>query len=701
MTTSNLQAALQPRSIAIIGASQNPDKIGGRPVDYLQRFGYRGKVYPVNPGRPEVQGLRAWPSVDALPEAPDLAIIAVPRAEATEAVQQCARIGTRVSVVMSSGFGEGNSSEGAALERAMVADARAAGMRLVGPNCQGLANFSNGALATFSTMIKECPPADGHIAILSQSGTLGMAPYGLLRRRGLGVRHAHATGNDADVTIAELAAAVAEDEQVRLMLLYLEGMPDPHNLARLGWIAQERGLPVLALKSGRTAAGKAAAQSHTGALASEDRVVDAFFEQHGIWRAQTMEELVDGAEMYLKRWKVGGRSVVTVSNSGAAGVLAADAVTLHGMQMASFAPETRQALEGILPSFANVSNPVDITGALLTDSSLFTKALGVIAQDPAADAFLVAFPVAGAGYDVESYADAAAALEESTGKPVVAASPQPDVAALFRQREVPVFTSESRAVAMLDQLTRHHQRLEEARRRFAGTPLHTGGLLEADPTPASPRMVNEAESLAALADAGVPVVRHRLCARADEARAALETFGAPVVVKGCSSAVAHKSELGLVRLGLRTEEEVVAAFVEMQETTVARGLPFEGVIVAAMERGQRELMIGAHRDPVFGPVVVIGDGGKYVESMPDNQLLLLPCTRDEVISRMQRLRIAPLLVGVRGDPPLDTHAFVDAVLAVAHLMLNATDVQSVDLNPVIVSAAGQGCRAVDAVLLRA
>lgn len=696
MSTS-LQHALAPRSIAIVGASQNPDKIGGRPVDYLQRFGFRGKVFPVNPTRREVQGLPAWPGVAALPEAPDLAIIAVPRDEAIEAVRQCAAIGTRVGIVMSSGFGEGHSAAGRADERAMVETARAAGMRLVGPNCQGLANFSNGALATFSTMIKECPPADGQVAILSQSGTLGMAPYGLLRRRGIGVRHAHATGNDADVTIAELAAAVAEDEQVRLMLLYLEGLPDPHHLAQLGRIAQARRLPVVALKSGRTAAGQAAALSHTGALASEDRVVDAFFERHGIWRAQTMEQLVDAAEMYLKDWKVGGRRLVTVSNSGAAGVLAADAASFHGMEMAAFAAPTRDALAAILPSFANVTNPVDITGALLTDSSLFGKALAVIAEDPAADAFLAAFPVAGAGYDVGSYADAAARLEAATAKPVVAATPQPDVAALFCARGLPVFSSESAAIAALDQFTRHHQRLEAARRR---SEAGAGPAMPPRPQPAAPpRMADEADSLARLAAAGVPVVTHRRCDDVAQALEAFAALGAPVVVKACSSAVAHKSDLGLVRLGLDSPDAVARAVVELRQAMDEHGLAFEGVVVAAMVRGQRELMIGAHRDPVFGAVVVVGDGGRYVELMPDHQLLLVPFTRGDVIERLQRLRIAPLLGGARGEPALDVEAYADAVMAVGRLMQQAPDVRSVDLNPVIVRAAGSGCVAVDAVLL--
>ena len=694
MPPNSLLSALNPASIAVVGASQNPDKIGGRPIDYLQRFGYQGQIYPINALRSEVQGIKAYETLQALPAAPDMAIIAVPREDAIAAVNTCAEMGTRMCVVMTAGFGEGHSTQGRTHEREMVAKARSAGMRIVGPNCQGLANFSNGVLATFSTMVKECPPQDGHVAILSQSGTLGMAPYGVLRRRGIGICHAHSTGNDADVTIAELAAAVAEDEQVRLMLLYLEGIPDPENIARLGRIAQQRDLPVLALKSGRTAAGQVAALSHTGAIASEDRVVDAFLERHGIWRVQTMEDLVDAAEMYLKRWRINGRRLVTISASGAAGVLATDAAIACGMQMATFEAATRERLGNILPSFANVSNPVDITGAILNNRDLFDQAFDIIARDPAADAFLAAFPVAGAGYDVESYARAAARVSAQTNKPVVAASPQPDVAAVFLAHGIPTYTSESRAVAMLDQLTAQHGRIAQARARASAASM-TG---HARPG-GKPRSLNEADSLAFLAARDIPVVRHHLCATEDGAVEAWRLMKAPVVVKGCSSGVTHKSELGLVRLGIEGEEQMREAFRGLRDTLEANGAPFDGVIVAERRQGLRELLIGAHRDPVFGPVVVMGDGGKYVEVMPDNVLLLAPFTHDEARERLQKLRIAPLFNGVRGDPPMDIEAYIDVAMAVGRMMVNEPQVVSVDLNPVLVDVRSRRCCALDAVVV--
>ena len=249
---------------------------------------------------------------------------------------------------------------------------------------------------------------------------MSVVPYGLLRERGIGVRHSHATGNDCDVTIAELASLVAEDPDLKLLLLYLEGISDPKHLADTARIARERDLPVIALKSGRTAAGQEAARSHTGALANEDRLVDAFFEKHGIWRARDTAELVGSAEMYLKGWKPKGRRLVAISNSGAVCVMAADAATAVGMPMAKIADRTRADLARILPAFATITNPIDITAALLTNSRLFSDILPVLAQDPAADAFLIGIPVAGQGYDVDAFARDSAEFARATGKPLAA-----------------------------------------------------------------------------------------------------------------------------------------------------------------------------------------------------------------------------------------------------------------------------------------
>lgn len=683
-----LRAALDPRSIAVIGASEHPDKIGGRPLFYLARHGYRGKVYAINPKRTLTQGFPTVPSLDDLPSAPDAAIVVVPGEAAIAAVEHCARIGVKACVTMTSGFGETGTAAGKAAEARMVAAARAGGMRMIGPNAQGLANFGNGAILSFSSMFIEAPPMDGPVGVVSQSGAMSVVPYGMLRARGIGVRYANATGNDADVSVAEVAAAVAEDPAVRLLLLYLESIADPAALAEAARIARDRGLPIVALKSGRTAAGQQAAQSHTGALANEDRVVDEFFRQHGIWRAADLRELVQCTELYLKGWKPSGRRLVAISNSGAVCVLAADAASRLGMPMAALAADTRAAMAAALPTFATSTNPIDLTAALLTNSRLFGDILPILARDPAADAFLIGLPVAGAAYDVDAFARDTAAFAATTGKPTVAAIPQPSVAAPFRETGIPVFETEGEAVAALAQFVAHHECIRHARGGDPARPL---------PVPES-RSLNEAESLALVVAAGVPVVPHRQCHTADEAVAALAALGAPVAVKGCSSEVAHKSELGLVRLNLNDDAGVRAAFSELRHGLESRGFAFDGVIVAAMTSGRRELMIGGHVDPMFGPVVVFGDGGKYVEVLPDAAMLLPPFTHADVLDALSTLRVAPLLGGVRGEAAMDIGAFADAVVAVGQLMLRRNQpITSLDINPVMVGSDGAGCVALDAV----
>jgi acetate---CoA ligase (ADP-forming) len=688
-----LRFCLEPRSIALIGASENPNKIGGRPLLYLQRFGYPGRIYPINPNRAEVQGVKSYPDLASLPEAPDLAIVMVAGDGAVEACRQCAERGVKVAICMASGFAE-TGSRGAATEKAMAAHARAHGMRLIGPNSQGLVNFGSGVAASFSTMFLEVPPQDGPVAIISQSGAMSAVPYGLLRGRGIGVRHVHATGNDGDVTVAELARAVIEDEVVKLLLLYLEAIPDPAMLAAVAERARQRDVPIVAVKTGRSAAGQRAAASHTGALASEDRVVDAFLAQHGIWRAPDIAGLVSTAEMYLKGWRPSGRRLVAISNSGASCVMAADLAAERGMPLAQFAAATQRELAAVLPGFATTSNPIDITAALLSNSRLFSAILPIVAKDPAADLFLIAIPVAGQGYDIEAFARDTAAFAAETGKPVAVAAPQALVADRFRAQGIPTFADETHAVAALDQLARHSALM---RRPPPPALPHIHVALP----PAPGRFLNEAESLALLAAHGLPVVAHRLCRSESEARAAFRELGSPVAVKACSADVPHKSEHGLVALNIVSEDAVGQAFAAQMAKLDAIDAEPDGVIVAAMAVGQREFVLGARMDPVFGPVVMLGDGGKYIEALPDVSLLLPPFSKDEALAALRRLRIAPILKGVRGEPALDVAALAEAALKLARIIAGAhAKIAAIDLNPVMVGAAGQGITVLDALIER-
>lgn len=693
----SLTRLLDPASIAIVGASDNPDKIGGRPIHYMRRHGYAGTLYPINPQRAEVQGERAWPSLAALPAAPDLAIVAVAGEQAVRAVDDCAALGVAAAIVISAGFSE-TGEAGRALQEAMTARARAAGMRIVGPNSQGLANFGNGAIASFSTMFLEVAPGDGPVAVISQSGGMCAMVYGLLRQRGIGVRHVHATGNEADVSVAELACATLRDPEVGCVLLYLESLREAGPLAEAAALARTRGVPLIVVKSGRSEAGARAAASHTGALANEDRAVDAFFEHHGILRARDPQELVRYAELALRSPLPRGPRVVVVSNSGASCVLASDAAAERGLEIAPLAPATQQALSERLPGYATTVNPVDITAALLSNNGLFGQVLPVIGTDPAADMFLLDIPVAGRGYDVDSFATDAAGFAQSASKPVVVVAWQDNVASAFRARGLPVYADEIQAMEALSALFRLRQ-LRLPRELDATSAEHVN-MPSTDLAKGAPTgFLSEAASLALLADNGVVVIEHEVCDDADEAVAAWRRFGAPVALKACSAHLPHKSEHGLVTLGLNEEASLRSAFARQALILNKLNLRDGAWLVARMQHGLHECALGARVDPVLGPVVMIGSGGKYVEALRDVAVLMPPFNIIQVIEKLRGLRFGTLLQGVRGDPPADILALAQQAVALGRYALSAGPrLVSVDINPVMVGARGQGAIAVDALV---
>lgn len=688
-----LSAALQPKSVAVIGASDNKNKVGGRPVDYLKRFGFKGSIYPINPARDTVQDIRAYPSIESLPECPDLAVIALAGDGVAQAVRDCAAKGVRTAIIMSSGFGE--MGEKGKQEQAEIAkEAARTGMRLVGPNSQGLANFSNGAVANFSTMFLQVPAQDGQVAIISQSGATSAALYTLLRERGVGVRYVLATGNEADATVSELALTVAGDPAIKLIIVYTESIKDPQVLASAAALARAKGIPIVALKAGRSASGIAAAQSHTGALVNADGVVDAFFRRHAIWRATDLEGIVQTAELYLKGAMRPGRQLAVVSNSGSACVMCADAADALGLPLAKLSEQTRENMRKALASFATVDNPIDLTAALLGNKETFGNTLRALGADPAADLYLISIPVAGEGYDLDRLAQDTLAFEKQTGKTVVVTLTQAASLEPFRRRGLVAFSSERQALNAFDQITRHAALV-------ATSHVAAGKGAPVDVPSGMAPFLDEAQSLALLGKAGIPVVEHKLCTTADESIAAWRDLAGPVAVKACSEGLPHKSEYGLVFLNRNTEDEVRAAFEACRKGMQKLEVTLGGVIVARMEKGRREVAIGGKIDPVFGPVIMVSDGGKYIEAMPDFCLLVPPFDTAEVRQALNGLRIAPLFAGVRGEAPMDVEALCEAVVGVAAAMTGSHGaIASIDLNPVMVRSRGEGIVVVDALIER-
>lgn len=689
-------ALFHPASVAVIGASDNPNKVGGRPIHYMRAFGYTGEILPVNPGRHVIQGLPAHASLAdlvALGKTPEAAIVAVSGDATLEQVKLCADAGVKAAVIMASGFAE-TGAAGRARQQELVRIANAGGMRLVGPNAQGTANFASGAVLNFSTMFMEVAPQDGPIAIISQSGAASVMPYALLRQAGHGVRYLVATGNDADLDACAIAAAVAGDPEVRLILVYLETISNPEALARAAATARARGASIVAIKAGNSARGAQAAASHTGALVGNDAAIDAFLVAHGIWRAGDIGELVRAVPLYLQDHAPGQGRTVVMSHSGAVGVMAADLAERHALPLTALQDDTLRALGEILPEFGTANNPLDMTAALLGKGDMFPRVLNALGADPAADMVMIGIPVAGPGYDVEALARDAAAFSAAHRKPLVASAPQQGVREVFTRHGVPTFVTEADAVAALAQYAMHRQRTARVVMKpvpSAPLPLDGHGLQD------------EARSLALLAEAGVPTVSYRLCASTDAAVAAFEAIRADgagaVVVKGCAASVPHKSEHGLVHLRLSTPAEVEAAARACLDTLRTLEVTEPQVVVAQMVKGRHEFALGVSVDPMFGPLVMIGEGGTLLELRKDIVTLLAPFTVDDARAACARLRVAPLFAGYRDIPALDLDALATAAVALGDWALrHRNTLRSVDINPLMVMAAGEGVVAVDAVV---
>jgi len=454
-----MQSLLRPRSVAIVGASDNIQKIGGRPLHYLLNHGYQGHVFPVTQRGGPVQGAPSYPSLDALPEPPDVVILSVPAEAALAQIQACARIGARNAILFTSGFGE-MGAEGLRRQDELVAAARTGGVRLLGPNTIGAANFSCGAILSFASIYQEFAPQDGPVAIVSQSGAIGASAYALLRQNGVGVRYVCATGNQADIDVCEFMGAVVADPVVRLVMLYLEEARDLSKMEAALALARDRAVPVLVLQAARSDSGTRMAACHTGAAGTRGSDLARLLAQYGCRRATSLPQLSASAPLYLLDGAgTGGNfQVGVISNSGASCVMAADACDALELPLAELSDATVGELDTLLPPFSRSRNPIDLTAMLLTDACLLGRAVGIVLQDPGCSALALSLlAVAGPGYDVPRFAADAGRAVRSSRKPAVFSSPDPRVRNAFAAEGIAVFASEHEAIAALKEHRVHRE----------------------------------------------------------------------------------------------------------------------------------------------------------------------------------------------------------------------------------------------------
>jgi acetyl coenzyme A synthetase (ADP forming)-like protein len=676
-----LSAFFEPRAVAVIGASRERDKIGTEILHNLLMTNFAGTIIPIHPAATELLGVKAYPRVIDAPMPIDLAIVVVPARHVDAIVDDCIAKGVGAICIISAGFGE-CSDEGRQQEKAIVARARKAGCRVMGPNCMGLLNTDpNVSLnATFSPFY---PPA-GTISMSTQSGALGLAILDYARKLNIGIASFASIGNKADVSGNDLLEYWEADPRTSVILLYLESFGNPAKFSRIARRIS-RHKPIVALKSGRSAVGARAAASHTGALAASDAFVDALFHQSGVIRTDTVTELFDVGMLLARQPLPGGRRIAILTNAGGPGILAADACQAHGLEVAEVSAAAKRALRAMLPAPASVNNPIDMLAS--ASAQHYEDALRVLLSDPGVDSVLAIFipPLVTNADDVA--AAIARAADHDSSKPITGVFMRTAAAPLALNR-IPCFSFPEPAAIAMARVAAY----AEWRRQSPGVVATFS-----DMQPSLARLVvgrvlergggwlTPVEANALLSSVGIAVPRSTMVASIDEAVVAAERLGYPVAIKGIGPLLLHKTEFKAVRLNLASRSEVRIA---ASQLTRALGDKIEGLLVQRMVTGGAEMMLGAINDATFGHAVVCGSGGVLIDLLADSSCRLYPVTDQDAGEMVSSLKGVRLLRGFRGGTPADEIAFRDAILRISALVGICPEIQELDVNPLAVLPEG-------------
>lgn len=663
-------------SIAVIGATERPGALGRKPMDYLLRYGYKGRILPINPRGGQVLGVPAFPNLRQAPGPVDLALIMVSAAHVPDAVDDCVAAGVPLAIIASSGFAE-TGADGAAIQAGMVARARAGGLRLIGPNCIGAVSFHDRVMATFSPLFgaESVPFEPGTLGFVSQSGALGFGAASLAIQRGMRPGWVVSTGNDADVSALEVLTEVVRIPQCRGVLGYLEDVPDTAALRQLS----ASGKPVALLKSARTEAGTRAAVSHTGALATDDRVLDAALRQLGIVRVNDIDELLDVGTAFEFPLQPKGNRIAVVTTSGGSGILAADAVQSFGLRLSELSSDSKSALARIVPPFGAIDNPVDITATVLSDPSLFDRSLEVLMADDQVDMIIACFCVM-AGPEVEKAVTSLAKAAQQGGKPILVSRTgadflAPEAPSMLRAAGLPDYPSPARALRAAAALWQVSQGRAGAGNGASGLRPGTPKAPADAPAP----MATEPELKRLLDAAGVAVPAGRVVADRDDAVRAQREVGGRAVFKAVLPGLLHKTEVGGVRTDVGPEQ---AADAYQAVAAVGGDVLVEEYIAEGVD-----LLVGAHMS-TMGVVLTAGLGGIFAEVLHDVSHRLLPLRPGEARQMLAELKGFPLLTGARGESPVNVSAAADLLDAVAELVAGWPDDFELDLNPVRITVDG-------------
>jgi acetyl coenzyme A synthetase (ADP forming)-like protein len=689
-----LDEFFKPGSVAVVGASRDPNKLGYQVVANLLDGGFPGRILPINPKAEVIRGLRAYASILDVLDAVDLAVIVIPHAYVASALEECGRKGVRAAIVISAGFREAG-REGLEEELKLVEIARTHGMRLVGPNCLGVIDTSTPLNASFSAGM----PPSGPAAFMSQSGALGTAVLDLALAGRVGFSKFISLGNKADVSETDLLRALEDDEETRVILIYVEGLPDGQEFIRVARRVTRK-KPVVAIKSGVTKSGSRAVSSHTGSLAGSEAAYRAAFRQAGVIRAPSMQSLFDYAQAFAYQPLPEGSRIAIVTNAGGPGILATDALERAGLEMAKLSSKATASLSSFLPSAASTANPVDVLGDAKAER--YERALEIVVDEPGVDGLIVVVTPQ-AVTEIAETARAVGRISKRSRKPILGcfmgeARIAPGVE-ILREYGVPNYGFPERAADALEAMTSHVR--EKAR------PLDALVTYDVDREPVRKLFarvkgegrvsIGDAEAWDILNAYGFSIPKSSLARTAEEAVTSAEDIGYPVVLKITSPDILHKTDVGGVKVGLTKASDVRDAF-DLMVYRAKRYMPQAdvwGCQVQQMLAGRHEILLGMSRDPQFGPLVAFGLGGIYVEVLKDVSFRVAPFGRREAEDMIREIATYPLLEGVRGQPPADTEAVIDALLRISQLVTDFPEIAELDVNPLMVFEQGRGAMAVD------
>ena len=690
----NLKSLFHPESFAVVGAASDLNRLGGIPLRLTMRYGFPGPIYPINPRREEIAGLKCYPDVASLPEAPEFALICTPREDVLPALAQCAERGVKAAAVITSGFAE-TGAEGAALQEKILALRDESGMRVLGPNCMGVVHVRSRLMATFTISIRDDDPLiPGAVAIVTQSGAMGACMLTGFQESGSGISSLVSLGNEVDVDFAECVEYFIDDPHTRVICGYLESVRDGERLKRAALRALEKNKPIVLLKGGKTEEGARAARSHTAALTSASDVFGAFAGQYGIQVLDSMDEFIEIADFLARSGPIRGNGVGVLSFSGGLGALAADLCTEAGLTLPILGEDAQAKLTSVLPDYAPKDNPVDLVSLMVSkpESQPLKTAGEAVAGDESVDALLF---MMGVYHHVgDQIAAEVKALFESSQIPVAFAwltGPREKIQKL-RKASVPVFGDYARAIRGLESLFS----LKNAREAAASRPRSVD-TARAD---AARQIIRESthspdgflppEACAEILDLyGIPRPKEALADTAEEALKAWEEIQTPVALKVVSDSLSHKTEAGGVILNLDAPDKIIACAGRL--ITLADDAR---LLVQEMVEGGLELLVGISNDPTFGPCVTAGLGGVYVEALDDVARLLPPFHAGEAARALSGLRSRVIFDGFRGGPAVQIPHISDIMVKISELATElGSEVAEMDINPLIATA--EGCIAAD------